>query len=328
MKPLVISRLTVIAFLLTASASVQAQAPSGSKEAEARFREGLAFAKQGKAEDAREKYLQSYTLDPRPSVLLSLAIVEQQLGRPLDAIRHLRAYLQSPQPPKAEELKTTLLRELEESTGHFRLKVPAGAELRLDGARVADFVFGDTLDVEPGRHTLLAGTERREASAARGQTVDVDFAPAPARAIAAVPVPHTAPPAETEDRWGTGQYVGVTAASAGVVAMGFGVGFLVASGTSSDRIAALEKTTGNSGDLCATGATFPQCQQLDMQKSERDRNSGLGVGLLLGGGVALAAGLLTFFVWPKHTSARPNAVGGTAPSSSLRPRPGGFELHF
>ena len=158
-----------IAIVLAAS-TASAQGPAGptSADAEMRFREGLVLAKQGKPEEARVKYLQSYALDPRPNVLLSLAIVKHQTGRHVAAIRHLRPYLQSSQATRVEELKSTLLHELEQSTGHFRIKMTAGTELRLDGGRASDGLMGDVLDVEPGKHVLAAGAEQRDVVVSRG----------------------------------------------------------------------------------------------------------------------------------------------------------------
>jgi tetratricopeptide (TPR) repeat protein len=158
--------MTVVRHLLTATglaltmllSSSAATADDSKAEADTRFKEGLALAKQGKYVEARAKYLQAYALDERPSLLLSLAIVEHGAQRYLEALEHLHRYLDSPRTTKEKqhdgELRDTLWKQLWAQTGHVRVAAPEGSSVRVDGKPAGRAPLADVLDVVPGSHVV------------------------------------------------------------------------------------------------------------------------------------------------------------------------------
>jgi tetratricopeptide repeat protein len=311
------------------SASARAEDDNMDAAADARFKEGVALAKQGKYDQARGSFLQTLALSPgNPKVLLNLAISEHGAGRFVDALGHLKAYLASPKvdPKKAQEVKSTLYDELWKATGHLRIQADRGESVLLDSdGKLGNAPLADVVDVAPGHHRVAAGSRNTEVSVAAGETKDVQLAAespgAPVATTSATP-PLTEPPRDTsnEKTWGTGQFVGLGVAGAGLIGLGLGVGFAMASSSGSDKVDRLEQETGTNGERCAGGST--QCRDdLEQQRDERDRNSALATGFLVGGGIALAAGAVMFFAWPKATAAKTAGI-------QLLPRASGFALRF
>ncbi|MBL8607731.1 MAG: hypothetical protein JNL38_10440, partial [Myxococcales bacterium] len=82
---------------LTLSTSALAQGDDfRRKEAEERFKEGLALHERGREEEARVKFEQAYAALKRANILFSLARSEQLTGRAVEAIGHYRMYLSDP----------------------------------------------------------------------------------------------------------------------------------------------------------------------------------------------------------------------------------------
>jgi hypothetical protein len=69
-----------LVFATGAHAQQPPQQDAATRDAMARFNEGLALHDQGKDEDARTKFLQAYAIVKRPSILFNLARSEQLSG--------------------------------------------------------------------------------------------------------------------------------------------------------------------------------------------------------------------------------------------------------
>src|SRR5580698_10479557 len=82
--------LLTAALLLGASASARADDDRANREAEARFKEGLARVKSKDYEAARLSFEQAYAVLHRPLILWNLALAEEKTARPLDALAHFR----------------------------------------------------------------------------------------------------------------------------------------------------------------------------------------------------------------------------------------------
>ncbi|HVJ88723.1 MAG TPA: hypothetical protein VM580_02900, partial [Labilithrix sp.] len=163
----------------TASSQVRAQDDVLDAAAEARFKEGLSFAKAGKYEQARASFLQTLALSPgSPKVLLNLAISEHGANKPVEALRHLRAYLGSSKvdPKKAQEIRESLYEELWRATGHLRIQAERGEAIVLDDdVKLGNAPLDDLVDVTPGKHKVSAGARSVEATALAGETKDVSL---------------------------------------------------------------------------------------------------------------------------------------------------------
>lgn len=329
MKPLRhrVTALLAVA-LVFATQTAHADGPS-SAEAETRFKEAATLAKQGKYEEALTKYVQSYALEPRPSVLLGMALAEYELRRDVDAIRHLRTYLRDPKARNVEELKSKFLVPLNERTGHLHVVAPSGLQIAIDGETVTP--IDDVVDVKPGSHVLTAGDERREATVAKGQTMEVDLRPPPAPSLTppntrATTSPLSPPPREAEEeRWGTGQYVGLGLMGVGLAGVVTGAGFAIAKSNANDDVERLESFTGPNGERCGLSPAPRACADIDGARADRDRNATLSTVFLVGGGAALVGGAVAFLVSPHRKVER---TAGVVVTPHVGWRSVGVELRY
>ncbi len=149
------------------------------REAQARFREGLALHDAGRDEEALPKFVQAYSVLHHANVLFNLARCEQLTKHETDALAHYRLYLRE-NPEIAASERTTIegyVRDLSGRVGHVRITAPPNTSIALDGAPVLD--WKDAFDVAAGAHALLAsyGSQRKSASltARVGETETVTF---------------------------------------------------------------------------------------------------------------------------------------------------------
>src|SRR5258708_1781396 len=106
-------------------------------EAQTRFGEGVKAYARGDYEHARLLFLQSLALVSRGSVLRNLGLAEMELGRPVDALHHLRAALELPDlDPKRRSVTENDIREAYRATGHIVVQTAEGATLAIDGETV------------------------------------------------------------------------------------------------------------------------------------------------------------------------------------------------
>ena len=327
----------IVAALLSFPRVVSAQEDPRKVQAESLFAEGLKLHDSNRDADALAKYRQAYGLFPTANILFAIARVEQVLGQSLAAITHFREALKSPiVHPRNQELGKTYVAELEKKLARVTVIGPAGLKVILAG-REHRLPIDGVVDVEPGavdargdldgkpyagKVETLAGTQailemKPVQAASSGGGAAVVAGPGPREGDIVTPPPPTAP----TKRWGTGQYVGAGVAGAGLVALGVGVGFIIAKGNDTDVISELEQRTGGSG--CGAGTSSRACQDLEAKRDERDRNGDFAVAFFVGGGVAVIAGVVAFLVSPKASTSAETVTGRT-----LAPRAGGFELRF
>lgn len=326
---------------LTLSTTAAAQAepgPEARKEAEARFAAGLKYYDARDFEHARAAFLEAYAVYRTAGIVRNLALSELYGGRHLDAIRHLREYFAMPD--VAQDKKDDAKKYFDEAfakTGHLRIKADPGTAIMV-AERTHTAPLADVVDAPVGTVRIVArggGRELvKEATTTAGGIVDVDMSfPAGPKETGGAGTnngkeharePFTPPPtSQGETRWGTGQTVGVITAGVGAVALGVGAVFLVGKGQSSERVDALESDIARSGVTCPGTPPIGACTELESKRDERDERGAIGLGLMIGGAVALVAGAVTFFVWPRERA--------SASTFKLQPVVGaqsGFALHF
>jgi hypothetical protein len=291
-------------------------------------REGAEALAKGDYDAARLAFAQAYAVDPQPATLLRLAVAETKGGHPLDAIAHVRRWLQaSPAQaaPGDREAAEALLAEDAAKVGHVRVEAPAGAQISMDaGAPVGIAPLSAPLDVAPGRHVLAARLGSASASTViapgPGETVvwQIQFervapaqAPPPSPAVGAMPRPALAviPPARPPRkprvtiRWGVSASLFV----GGLASLAIGGGFLVASSDENSKWAVLDQVTG----YCPQPPSTSQCAQLKTAADLRAENQNVAVGFGVAGGALIVAGVTTFIFWP--------APRGDAPRVDLAP---------
>lgn len=308
-------------FLLSMTISARAFADTPQQIAEDRFRAGLKFYDQQNYEAARVEFLQAHSIYPRPALLRNLALCELKTNRPLDALKHLRAYLEDPN-AEARDLAITNMEHAFMRTGHVLVQATGGATLRIDGKDYGNAPFSGPVDVVAGKHfvevRLNGRTRSRDVDAIAGTTVDVDLrfpsmtsAAAPGGGTSA-PLERLAPPQQSGESswWNTRSKVGVGVASVGLVLGGAATYFFIDSANErargreySDRI------TSKSG--CASGAD-PNCKAMQDAFDAQDRSAILGTVFAIAGGAGVVTGMI--LMWPSDRSSRVSLKPSVSPS--------------
>jgi hypothetical protein len=293
------------------------QTEQATKEAEARFKEGLKRHDSGDEEGARLSFLEAFSVLKRPNILFNLARTEQVTGHAVDAITHYKLFVADNTVTAADrETARKRIAELSSLVGHVTIVAPSGADLWIDGQMLPRKApLGEPADVAPGSHTVQARlgdqTKNTQVSCVAGQTITatVDIV-LNGPGLVVVPIPGengpTPPPPPPEKRF---HYVTPGAKIATVVVLGVGavgllaggIGLEVASSSASstettDR-AAIQK--GSTSTSQCVGSTSTACSNLASEASSHSSDANAGVGLFVGAGVLAAAGVVTWVVWPK-----------------------------
>lgn len=317
--PLRLSRVRTFGLLLAmlVSSPALATAETPQQIAEAHLKAGLKHYEQADYETARLEFLQAQAVYPRPSLLRNLALCELKTNRPLEAIHHLRAYLgdSTTTADKRENAKKNF-DEAFAKTGHVAVRASQGALVFVDTHALPGATpFKDPIDVLPGKHVLEARlgerTATRDVDAPAGVTVEValelDERVAPV-ASTTVPVSATttvsdgvvAPPREAEPPfWTTRRIVGGGFVGAGLAMLGGALYFQLQNASQADRATSISASI-NSKSSCASG-TDARCTDLRDAYDAQDRDAVLRSVFLVGGSVAVAAGV-ALVLWPTASS--------------------------
>jgi tetratricopeptide (TPR) repeat protein len=296
---------------MTALAPARAADTVVAARAEKLFYEGLDALGRRDYERAREDFEASVALVARGSALRNLATVDWALGRHLDALKHLRAALQTADLPAEMRVRASAdLDAAYAATGHIAVNTDAGATVLVDGARVDGTApLGDPLDVEPGVRVVETRlgdrVARSEVDAKPGVVVkaDVRVGPALGPPASAVPTPTEAP----RDRdgsegwtphsfWNTRRGLGAALTGVGVASLAVGVGFFVEAVSQEDRASSAAAGLGPSS--CSAPAPPASCATLTDALSAQ-RTDAVVSRVLIGVGIvgALAGGAM--LLWPE-----------------------------
>jgi hypothetical protein len=298
-----------VLFVIATSPGVSLAADSNTSDTvgEARAHEGADALEKGDFEAARLAFAQAYAVDPRPGYLWGLAVAEGKTNRPLDALGHLRIFLQSLPAGESDDRRKAEALLAEEAThvGHVRIEAPEGARIAIDGGpNVGVSPLPGPVDVTPGRHTLQAQLGAESASTAvspgAGETVvwQLQFEHvhpvAPPRAVARTVLPAENRPTKkpaASTRWvvSAGMLVG------GLASFAVFGGFLAASSDENSKWAVLNLETGT----CPQPPTTAQCQSLKSAADSRAADQNIAVGFGVAGGALIVAGIVNLLVWPE-----------------------------
>ena len=304
-----------------------AQGDAATREATARFREGLHLHDAGQDEDARLKFAQAYAVLHTPNILFNLARSEQLTGHSLEALDHYKQYLRDGDPKitgKDRDTAKLLIAELVRKVGHVTIDAPTGAKVTVDGAGLAgEAPFADPIDVTPGKHAIVAKmgdtTKNVDVVAGEGETVSARFvfADGPLPLPTPPPVPPPPPPPAPEPP-SSGAKLGTAIALGGGGAVGLGIGiYFLADAANADSDA--KKLLNGAGCVGSSSSTCQQARQL------QSRNSNDQVGGFVAGGVGvalLACAVIVPILGPK--AATQSSSSWLVPS----PLPGGGAVEF
>jgi hypothetical protein len=115
----------------------------------------------GRYEEARQAFLECYTLMPKSDVLRNLSISEIQSGHYVEAARHLTVLLSGADlPANVREEATRRLAQAEAQIGRLNVSVDVpGATVSIDGTPVGRTPLDGAWYLEPGQHELAIRKE-------------------------------------------------------------------------------------------------------------------------------------------------------------------------
>lgn len=289
--------------LLLGATSAHPRGASDSPIAETLFRDGKALMKVGDYAKACPKLAESQRLDPASGTMLALALCHEKEGKIASAwAEYLEADALARKDGRQQRSKAARLRAaaLEPKLSHLEIVVPdetrelAGLEIRLDGVLLAEAVWGTPMPVDPGEHAVEATATNKEpwkgtvtiAKPAERQQIEIgaliDLPPEPETSEPA-PEQVTPPPRpdQPDDEGSNALLItGAVLGGIGVAALGVGTIF---------GIRALDQI-GEAQDRCTPElCTDPQAVELN---EDGATSADLSTGLLIGGGVAAATGLV------------------------------------
>lgn len=231
----------LLAALAALALAPRASAQSASELAAARslFEEGLAAARGGRWDEARQRFERSYEIAPRPTTLLNLAGAQVQTGRLVAGAESYRRFLSEARRGREARYRRQAqqaLAEVEPRLGRLIVRVEGVGEedtILLDGVELARAALGVGVPVDPGRRTLVvrrgeADRAREIVTVAEGEEREVTLRAVALRVPAAVADRTSAPAAalrgDPEPGAAGGDDSGV------VIGIAVSVGVLVAAG--------------------------------------------------------------------------------------------------
>ena len=152
---------------VTLSAPALAAGPDQAVDdaAKARYAEGVKLYNRKKYEEARAAFLQAIALKKRPAAVMMLAESALKSGRWLEAMKNFDEFtaIAGDVPQKLKDLVENGKKEARAHLGRMTFDVPEGAEVSVDGEKLAEV---KPIDVAVGTHTIVvkvkdnAGNER------------------------------------------------------------------------------------------------------------------------------------------------------------------------
>ncbi len=282
------------------------EGPGENARADEYFRQGKAFVKEDRWEEARRAYLAGYKIKRGYDIAGNLGNVELELGLARDAAEHLAYCIKSfPATGTASQLAYVKGRfeEARQKVSALSIQVNVdGAEVFVDGRSIGRSPFADDVYVEPGARTLevkLAGFTpfKRSIQAGKGSWQSVALvlrADVSARAVAAPPAhsPPAAPPVAPVAAPEKSRAPFYVAGLAGLSGIGAGVAGLLLSQASAARAETQFnqlKASGGAG-ACLDAVNEVRCDALD--QAYRDKGTFRIVSIAGFGTAGAAAGVI------------------------------------
>ena len=296
--------------LLLCSSTAFAQSPA----AESLFREGRALLKQGKLQDACDKFEASEMVEPSVGTLLNLGDCRERLGKLATAwaaFRKAEAVARSSGKDEKREAEARRRADrLEPQLPTLTIqasKPPAGLVIKRNGEKIEPGVYATAVPVDPGTYHITA-----EAPGYKPYTLDVtlqvrgkrqitvpplqpeapilskkdepieDIAPEPRAEPQARPLPAIAP--EQDSTWTSTREISIATIAAGAMALGGGAYF----GMHSQDLE-------NRADKLCPMTTCPDSQGLRLNDDAQSAATKANVLYVLGG-AAITTGVVLWFI--------------------------------
>lgn len=171
------------------------------KQARARFQEGVDQYDKGNFEGARASFLQAYALKKHPAVLLNLGLSCLKSNHPLEAVSYLKQFLRestTANPAQKAEAENGI-RDARAKLGQIEVVAPNGTEISVENDRIGNAPLAEPIDAEPGPKAVRARlpdgtTDTQRVTVTAGQKVQAKFGSSSAApAVAPVPIPTPTP---------------------------------------------------------------------------------------------------------------------------------------
>lgn len=310
--------IAVLAFGTSAASAQPAQEDPRKRQAAPLFDEGRKLAEQGRNAESLEKFRKAYETYPSPNTQFNIARQEQLLGQRLAALRDYREALRNPVLlPQLATAAREAIADLEQSLARVKVVGPEGTRITV-GDRVYTLPLDAPIDVDPGM-TEVKGTHGTETLSvvveAHAGTVEL----AELRGKSGPTPIETPPPVAPTHSNATRNIVSGALGAVGLVGVGLGFVFLAkAEGEIDDAVAYRRSVPGGACAVRTSATCVEYASMLDDVSSSR----GVATGAFIGGGVFVAGAILTFVLWPKHSS----TSGSLAPM--LGPNTAGLQGTF
>lgn len=289
--------LVALLLLLVAVPSVAMAQPvdvaANKAEADRLFNEGLVAMGAKDFSKSRDKFAAAFAHYPAPAALLNLAISEKELGQYVQALGHYRTFVGLPDTETVLQGRPTAKAHIEECNARIcriEVRAPAGTTVRIDGADAK--TQGTVVEALPGEHGLdlraNGTTKTRKVTCGAGATVTVEYAEK-------TTLP---PPGTTDERPTAGYVVPGALLGVGLVGVGLGVGFGLASRGAADD----GETLLNAG--ACSSSTAPTCAAARDKVDASKTMQTLSIVSYVAGGTLAAAGVVSFLLWPKQPRER------------------------
>ncbi len=138
--------------------------PSAADIATARelFRDGARFAQEEKWEAALDAYERSMALRPSNLTRYSIAVIQERMGRLVEAMENLRAFLAADHDRLTRRYVSNarkMLGDVEARVARVKVVIPGtprGAQVLIDGQRIPDAAIGVFRPTDPGKRSIEA----------------------------------------------------------------------------------------------------------------------------------------------------------------------------
>ncbi|HEX9621216.1 MAG TPA: PEGA domain-containing protein [Polyangiaceae bacterium] len=342
--------LAVLAMLIARALPLRAQ-PAPTEEDRRRalelFRVGNTQFRDGAFIEARQTYLEAWTLAPTFDIACNLGRTEVELGLKRDAAEHLSFCLENfaassrPEFRDAEDKFRILMDRVRPDVAGLHIVVePAGAEVLVDATIVGHAPLRRDIFVEPGERLVRARLQgyasvERSVVAHQGRTrelrLDLVESSAPEARRSAVMPGATEPLAQSPDpgpagvdtppprasHWPAEKWAAVIAGSALTAAgIGVGIGFSLRAGSLDDDVTRLrEQSEREEGQgACYIGDSKMQlsqtCNELLEREDSYDTARNVALVGFIGGGVFAVSTSAVWLLWPDES-----------PDAARAPRP-------
>lgn len=311
--------------VLTLALATPARADdAATKEAQARFKEGLALAEASKFEEARLKFLQAYSMSKAPSVLYNLATTERKTGHDVEAAEHYRTFLKSSVydariNDATREAAKKYIAELLEKLGRIDVDAPDGTKISVDGKALEE-PPSEPIVVTPGKHKV-EGALGGKVMAVTVESAAGQIVKAKLEVGASPPSPPTMPPASegpVPTRTTAGWVVPLSLAVAGIAAGTVGAVFASAAQSSKEEFEAMRRERRG---LCATSGGS-ECSAYDAKRDDAEGEATASYVGYAAGGLFVAGAVATYLLFT------PRAVTSSSRGVVLTPHAGGGTLQL